>query len=75
MTGRRSFSTLRNQMSPEAQDRARATSEVLEREMALAEVRCAMKLSQEELGGRAGAPPFPENLNRCMCSDVHMART
>ena len=49
MTGRSSFSTLRNQMSPEAQDRARAKSEALESEMALAEVRRAMKLSQEEL--------------------------
>ena len=49
MTGRSSFSTLRNRMSPEAQDRARAKSEALESEMALAEVRRAMKLSQEEL--------------------------
>ena len=58
MTGHRSFSTLRNQMSPEAQDRARAKSEVLEREMALAEVRCAMKLSQEELGAEPEPLPF-----------------
>ena len=36
-------------MSPEAQDRARAKSEVLEGEMALAGVRKAMQLSQEEL--------------------------
>ena len=49
MTGRSSFSTLRNRMSPEAQERARAKSEALESEMALAEVRRAMKLSQEEL--------------------------
>ena len=34
---------------PEAQERARAKSEALESEMALAEVRRAMKLSQEEL--------------------------
>ena len=42
MTGRTSFSTLRNRMSPEAQERARAKSEVLESEMALAEMRRAM---------------------------------
>lgn len=49
MTGRTSFSTLRNRMSPEAQGRARTKSDTLETEMALAEVRRAMKLSQEEL--------------------------
>lgn len=49
MTGRTSFSTLRNRMSPEAQARARAKSEALETEMALAGVRRAMQLSQEEL--------------------------
>lgn len=36
-------------MSPEAQGRARTKSDTLETEMALAEVRRAMKLSQEEL--------------------------
>jgi len=36
-------------MSPDAQARARAKSEALETEMALAEVRRAMQLSQEEL--------------------------
>jgi DNA-binding transcriptional regulator YiaG len=49
MTGRTPFSTLRNRMSPEAQSRARAKSDALETEMVLAEVRRAMKLSQEEL--------------------------
>jgi DNA-binding transcriptional regulator YiaG len=49
MTGRTSFSTLRNRMSPEAQGRVSAKSDALETEMALAEVRRAMKLSQEEL--------------------------
>ena len=33
MPGRNSFSTLRSRMSPEAQERARAKSEVLESEM------------------------------------------
>lgn len=49
MTGRTPFATLRKQMTPEAQERAHAKSELLETEMALAEVRRAMKLSQEEL--------------------------
>jgi DNA-binding transcriptional regulator YiaG len=49
MAGRTSFSTLRNRMSPEAQERARVKSEALEGEMALAGVRKAMQLSQEEL--------------------------
>lgn len=49
MAGRTSFSMLRNRMSPEAQERARAKSEALEGEMVLAEVRKAMQLSQEEL--------------------------
>ncbi|VDC28613.1 hypothetical protein [Pseudogemmobacter humi] len=47
MAGRMSFSTLRNRMPPEAQERARAKSEALEAEMVLIEVRQAMKLSQE----------------------------
>lgn len=49
MTGRTSFSTLRKRMSPEAQERARVKSEALETDMALAELRRAMELSQEEL--------------------------
>lgn len=49
MTGRTPFSTLRARMSPEAQDRARAKSAALEQDMALAELRRAMKLSQEEI--------------------------
>jgi hypothetical protein len=48
MTGRTSFPTLRNRMSPEAQGRARAKSDALETGMALAEVHRTMKLSQEE---------------------------
>lgn len=49
MTGRTSFSTLRKRMSPEAQERTREKSEALETEMALADLRRAMQLSQEEL--------------------------
>lgn len=49
MSGKTSFFALRNRMSPEAQEHARAKSEALETEMVLAEVRRAMKLSQEEL--------------------------
>lgn len=49
MTGRTPFSVLRNQMTPEAREDMRAKSEALETEMVLAEVRRAMKLSQEEL--------------------------
>lgn len=49
MTGRASFSMLRGRMSPAAQERARVKSEALETEMVLAELRRAMKLSQEEL--------------------------
>jgi DNA-binding transcriptional regulator YiaG len=49
MAGRHSFSELRNAMTPEA--RAAAAEEVarLEDEMNLAELRRAMKLSQDEL--------------------------
>lgn len=50
MAGRRSFAELRARMSPEAQARARAEAERLGVEMDLAEVRRAMKLSQEEIG-------------------------
>ncbi|MBU9698009.1 helix-turn-helix domain-containing protein [Rhodobacteraceae bacterium HSP-20] len=49
MTGRTPFSELRARMSPASQARATAKSGLLEQEMALAELRRAMKLSQEEI--------------------------
>jgi DNA-binding transcriptional regulator YiaG len=50
MTGRTSFSTLRDRMTPEARTRAHEASLGLERQMALAELRRARHLSQQELG-------------------------
>ncbi len=50
MAGRRSFAELRARMSPEAQGRAAAEAERLGEEMDLAEVRRALRLSQEEIG-------------------------
>lgn len=49
MAGRHSFAKLRAGMSPELQKQIEATSRQLEAEMDLAEVRRAMKLSQDEL--------------------------
>ena len=49
MTGRTPFSTLRNRLTPEAQASAHEKSETLGAEMALADLRRAMQLSQEEL--------------------------
>lgn len=50
MAGRRTFAELRARMSPEAQAKAAAEAERLGEEMDLAEVRRALKLSQEEIG-------------------------
>ena len=50
MAGRRSFAELRARMSPEAQAAAEAEAQRLGKEMDLAEVRRALKLSQEEIG-------------------------
>ncbi len=50
MAGRHSFAELRARMSPEAKARADAEALRLGEEMDLAEVRRAMKLSQEEIG-------------------------
>ncbi|TDR94429.1 XRE family transcriptional regulator [Enterovirga rhinocerotis] len=50
MAGRRSFAELRARMSPEAQAEAEVEARRLGEEMDLAEVRRALKLSQEELG-------------------------
>jgi DNA-binding XRE family transcriptional regulator len=50
MAGRHSFAELRARMSPEAKARADAEALRLGAEMDLAEVRRAMKLSQEEIG-------------------------
>ena len=50
MAGRHSFTKLREKMSPEAQARAAAKAAKLRDEMDLAELRRALKLSQEELG-------------------------
>ena len=49
MTGHTNFSTLRARMSPESQARARAKSQVLEGEMALADLRRLQHLTQESL--------------------------
>ena len=50
MAGRRSFAELRARMSPEAQAKAEVEAQRLGEEMDLAEVRRALKLSQEEIG-------------------------
>ena len=50
MAGRRSFAELRGRLSPEAQAMAEAEAQRLGEEMDLAEVRRALKLSQEEIG-------------------------
>lgn len=50
MTGRHSFAQLRARMSPEARAQSQAQAAALEEEMGLAELRRALKLSQEELG-------------------------
>jgi len=49
MAGRHSFSELRAKMSPEARARATEKALALRREMDLAELRRALRLSQEEL--------------------------
>jgi DNA-binding transcriptional regulator YiaG len=49
MAGRHSFAELRARMTPAAQAKAEAEALRLEREMDLAEVRRAMKLSQDEI--------------------------
>ena len=49
MAGRKPFSELRARMTPEAQTLSRQKSAQLEREMNLAELRRAMKLSQDEI--------------------------
>jgi DNA-binding transcriptional regulator YiaG len=49
MVGRHSFAQLRARMAPHAQARAEAEAQRLGNEMDLAEVRRALKLSQEEL--------------------------
>ncbi|WP_323990531.1 XRE family transcriptional regulator [Nguyenibacter sp. L1] len=50
MAGRHSFAELRARMSPEAQAQAEVEAQRLGGEMDLAEVRRALKLSQEEIG-------------------------
>ena len=50
MAGRRSFAELRARLSPEARAKAEAEARLLGAEMDLAEVRRALKLSQEEIG-------------------------
>ncbi|SCM79351.1 putative transcriptional regulator [uncultured Pleomorphomonas sp.] len=50
MAGRHSFAELRARMSPEARAEAEAMAGQLDAEMNLAEVRRALKLSQEEIG-------------------------
>ena len=50
MAGRRSFAELRSRMAPEAQAGAEAEAQRLGEEMDLAQVRRALKLSQDEIG-------------------------
>lgn len=50
MAGRHSFAELRARMSPDAKAKAEAEALRLGEEMDLAEVRRALKLSQEEIG-------------------------
>ena len=50
MAGRRSFAELRARMLPGAQAKAESEAKRLGEEMNLAEVRRALKLSQEEIG-------------------------
>jgi len=49
MSGRKSFSALVEQMSPEAQARAKAKAEALRAEMPLNELRNALEISQKHL--------------------------
>lgn len=49
MSGRHSFAELRSRMKPEAQAEAKAESLRLEEDMNLAELRKALKLSQDEI--------------------------
>lgn len=49
MTGRKSFSTLLDKMSPEARAEIKVRAQALDLEMDLAELRRARKLSQEQL--------------------------
>jgi DNA-binding transcriptional regulator YiaG len=49
MAGRHSFAKLRERLSPEARAKAEAEADRLRAEMELAEIRRALKLSQEEL--------------------------
>ena len=50
MAGRRSFAELRARMSPDARVKAETEAQRLGEEMELAEVRRALKLSQDEIG-------------------------
>lgn len=50
MAGRHSFAELRARMTPEARAAAEVAAVHLDEEMDLAEVRRALKLSQEEIG-------------------------
>ncbi len=49
MSGRRSFNKLRDSMSPRSQERIKKKLKQLRQEMALAEVRKAMSLTQTDL--------------------------
>jgi len=50
MAGRHPFAHLRQRMTPEAEAKVEAEAERLEAEMNLAEIRRAMKLSQQDIG-------------------------
>jgi DNA-binding XRE family transcriptional regulator len=50
MTGRHSFQTLRDRMTPAQRARAAAKTDALRKEMTLAELRQALQLTQESLG-------------------------
>ena len=51
MRGHHSFDNLKDSLSPESQERVQKKIKNLHQEMALAEVRQAMPLTQEELAG------------------------
>lgn len=52
--GHKKFSTLRDKMPPESQRRARAKTAKLMHEMALAELRTALDLTQEDVARQLG---------------------
>lgn len=72
MAGRHSFAELRAKMSPEARARAEEKAMALGREMDLAELRRALRLSQEELAqtlqvGQAAVAKLEKRADMYVC--------